>query len=179
MTSGFAELQGELGGGTTSTSSGLIGLLKFSHVETKLSQISKDLYAELEEKGYDTGWKNCGSLFVAQTRERMDHFRRLKSEAHGRGIECSIVDNRDGILEKCSLVKADDLIGGLWVPEDGVANPVEICCALALEADSMGVKILQNTELLEVQFFRCLKTSNLTPRLSGCDRRRRRERRED
>ena len=47
-----------------------------SPVETKLSKISKDLYAELEEKGFYTGWEQKGSLFIAQTLERMHHYRR-------------------------------------------------------------------------------------------------------
>ena len=118
-----------------------------------MSKISKDLYAELEAKGYDTGWKNCGSLYVAQTKERMHHFRRLKSEAHGRHIACEIVDGKDALLKHCPLIKVDDLVGGLWVPEDGVANPVEICFALALESHAEGVKFVQQCELLEVSFY--------------------------
>jgi glycine/D-amino acid oxidase-like deaminating enzyme len=68
--------KGEMGGGTTAKSSGLVGMLKTSSVETKLSKISKALYLELEEKGYYTGWKQNGSVHVAQTKERMHYFRR-------------------------------------------------------------------------------------------------------
>ncbi len=48
---------GVLGGGTTWYSSGLIGLLKSSAVETKLTQISQELYLHLQnDKGFYTGW---------------------------------------------------------------------------------------------------------------------------
>ena len=68
--------QGNFGSGTTLHSSGMVGILKNSHVETRLSQISKNLYFELEEKGYYTGWNEVGSLYLAQTKERMHHFKR-------------------------------------------------------------------------------------------------------
>ena len=69
--------QGEFGKGTTMHSSGLIPLLKPSPVETKLSKLSKNLYLELErEKGFYTGWRECGSLYLGQTDDRMHHFRR-------------------------------------------------------------------------------------------------------
>ena len=58
---------------------------------------------------------------------------RLKSEAVGRGVECEIV-TPDRISELCPLVRTDDLLGGLWIPGDCVANPFEICVALSVLA---------------------------------------------
>jgi pyruvate dehydrogenase phosphatase regulatory subunit len=56
--------QGALGGGTTWNSSGLISLLKHSSVETRLTQMSKDLYLELQNKeGLYTGWKEVGIIY--------------------------------------------------------------------------------------------------------------------
>jgi hypothetical protein len=54
----------------------LIGLLKQSLVETKLVKISLEQYRELEEKGFYTGWKQCGSLYLAQTKERLHYLKR-------------------------------------------------------------------------------------------------------
>ncbi|TRY67857.1 hypothetical protein TCAL_10396 [Tigriopus californicus] len=142
--------KGEFGGGTTWHSSGLVGLLKFSPVETRLSRISRDLYHELEAQGYYTGWKPVGSLYVAQTKERMHHYRRLKSEASGRDVDCQIL-GRDGIGALCPIIKLDDLEGGLWVPGDGVANPLEICLALTQLASRQGVKFVSNCEVERVE----------------------------
>ncbi len=138
--------KGELGGGTTWHSSSLVGLLKQSKVETKLCKVSKALYQELEQKGFYTGWRECGSLYVAQTKERLHHFRRLKSEAVGRGVECRLVEPPQ-ITELCPLVRTDDLEGGLWVPGDCIANPLEICLALSLLAQQEGVKIVPKCEV--------------------------------
>ena len=50
----------------------------------------------------------------------------------------------------CSLVKTDDLVGGLWVPGDGVANPHEICLALGIEAINKGVKVVEQCSVEKV-----------------------------
>ena len=62
---------------------------------------------------------------------------RLKSEALGRGVECEIV-TPDRISELCPLVRTDDLLGGLWIPGDRVANPFEICVALSVLAQGLN-----------------------------------------
>ena len=52
--------------------------MKPSSVETKLTKLSKDLYLELQHKeGYYTGWKEVGSLYVAQTEDRMQYYKSL------------------------------------------------------------------------------------------------------
>ena len=123
--------QGALGGGTTWHSSGLISLMKPSSVETKLTKLSKDLYLELQHKeGYYTGWKEVGSLYVAQTEDRMQYYKSLKSESIAREVECDLVTPND-CKDLCPALEISDLKGGLWVPGDGVANPYEICLALS------------------------------------------------
>lgn len=70
-----------IGGGTTWHSSGLIGVFKPSLSQVRLAQSSVALYKELETKGLSTGWKQCGSLNVARTKDRMIVFRRMKAQA--------------------------------------------------------------------------------------------------
>ena len=73
------EQQGQIGGGSTWHSAGIITQLARTAVETRLSRLSKELYMELEEKGYFTGWKQVGSVYVAQTKERLHYLKRLES----------------------------------------------------------------------------------------------------
>lgn len=61
----------------------------------------------------------------------------MKSNALGRGVSCSILSVPQ-IGEICPHIYLDDLKGALHVPEDGVADPVEICLALALLAHQEG-----------------------------------------
>lgn len=70
-----------LGGGTTYHSSGLVGVFKPSRPQVKLCQESVQLYKELEAQGYPTGWKQCGSLCVARTHDRITQFRRMKAQS--------------------------------------------------------------------------------------------------
>lgn len=70
-----------LGGGTTWHASGLVGAFKPSLAQVKLTQDSIALYQELEKKGLSTGWKQCGSLSLARTRDRMVSFRRMKAQS--------------------------------------------------------------------------------------------------
>lgn len=142
--------QGVLGGGTTWHSSGLISLMKPSSVESKLAKQSKDLYLELQkEHGYFTGWKEVGSLYVAQTEDRMQYYKRLKSESVARQVDCELVTPAD-CKQLCQAMEVSDLKGGLWVPGDGVADPYETCLALSQLATKLGVRIVQHCKVEEV-----------------------------
>lgn len=70
-----------LGGGTTWHASGLVGVFKPSLPQVRLAQDSVALYKELEAKGLQTGWKQCGSLSLARTGDRMTVFRRMKAHS--------------------------------------------------------------------------------------------------
>ena len=50
---------------------GLMGILKLSNLETKIAVMSRDLYGDLEQKGWYTGFRKCGSLWVAKKKDRM------------------------------------------------------------------------------------------------------------
>jgi len=39
------------------------------------------------------------------------------------------------------LLHVEDLIGGLWIPGDGVGDPYQICLTLMQEAQQRGVTI--------------------------------------
>ncbi|XP_011494502.1 PREDICTED: pyruvate dehydrogenase phosphatase regulatory subunit, mitochondrial isoform X2 [Ceratosolen solmsi marchali] len=138
-----------IGEGTTWHSSGLVGAFKPSMSQVKLAQDSIALYKELEKKGLLTGWKQCGSLSLARTRDRMTLFRRMKAQSVCLNTECHLVTPEE-IKELCPLLKVDDLNGGLWIPGDGVADPYQICLTLMGEAIKKGVRVYQNCKLTKV-----------------------------
>lgn len=49
--------------------------------EMKILWKSKTLAQELSDAGHDTGWKQCGGLHLARTRDRITHFRKMKAIA--------------------------------------------------------------------------------------------------
>ena len=113
-------------------------------------RLSQQLFLELEEKGFFTGWKKVGSLHVAQSKDRLLYLKRLKSESIHENVECELVTSKEKLLELCPLLRVDDLEGGLWVPGDGVANPYEICRALAALSSEMGVKMVDQCSVEDV-----------------------------
>lgn len=54
-------------------------MFKSSYPQVKICQATFKLYEELVAKGYDIGWKQCGSLSIARTSDRMSVFHRMKS----------------------------------------------------------------------------------------------------
>jgi len=142
--------QGVLGGGTQWHATGLMGVLKPGNIETSISCLSRDLYRQLEERGWYTGVRTCGSLYVAKKKDRMFQYRKMEASAVQHGLECRVL-KPDQVKQYCGLVNTEDLVGGLWVPGDAVANPWEICLALHSEAIDRGVTVVENCRVITVR----------------------------
>ncbi|KAI8431221.1 hypothetical protein MSG28_001258 [Choristoneura fumiferana] len=139
----------QVGAGSRWHSSGLIGAFKPSLAQVKLTQSSIRLLQELEGKGRVTGWKQCGSLLLARNRDRMTVYRRMKSQSVSWGIPCELVTSQR-CQEICPLLNVEDVLGGLWIPGDGVADPHLVCMALMREAVAQGVGVMENCALTSV-----------------------------
>src|SRR4051794_30592709 len=88
--------QGQLSCGTTWHAAGLVGQLRAQESMTKLIRYSTALYAELEaDTGLATGWKQCGSLSVARTAERMTQLKRTAAVARAYGVACEVIGARE------------------------------------------------------------------------------------
>ena len=143
--------QGSLTCGTTWHAAGLVGQMRPNRSMTRMSQYGIQLYATLEaETGLATGWKQCGSVNVARTPERWIVYQRQAAMARSFGIEVQMLTPREA-LEKWPLMRADDLQGALWFPQDGKANPADLTQSLARGARSMGVRIVQGVRVTGVR----------------------------
>ncbi len=142
--------QGRLSGGTTWHAAGLVGQLRGHGSLTKLIRYSTQLYASLEaETGQATGWKQCGSLTVARTPERMTLLNRLAAAAKAQGVICELISPREA-GDRYPVMHTDDLVGAAWLPADGKANPTDITQALAKGARQRGVKIFEQTKVVSL-----------------------------
>ena len=146
--------QGSISGGTTWHAAGLVGQLRASSNLTRLIRYSADLYGRLEaETGQATGWKRCGSLSVARTAERMVQLERNAALARSYGIEAEVISaKRAG--ERYPLMRTDDLVGAVWIPGDGKANPADITQALARGARAGGAAIHEGVKVTGVRLER-------------------------
>jgi 4-methylaminobutanoate oxidase (formaldehyde-forming) len=146
--------QGSLSGGTTWHAAGLVGQLRSSPNLTRLIRHSVDLYGRLEaETGQATGWRRCGSLSVARTTERLVQLRRNASLARAQGIEAEVIGPREaGALYP--PMRIDDLVGAVWIPGDGKANPADITQALARGARAGGAMLREGVQVTGVRLER-------------------------
>ena len=139
--------QGRLTCGTTWHAAGLVGQLRTHESMTRLIRYSTDLYARLEqETGLGTGWKQCGSLAVARTPERLVQLKRTAAVARAYGVDCSVLSPAEaGRLYP--IMETADLQGAAWLPGDGKANPADLTMALAKGARNAGVTIVEGARI--------------------------------
>ena len=142
--------QGELSSGTTWHAAGLVGQLRANESGTRLVQYSTELYSELEdETGLATGFNRCGGVTVARTEDRMTQLRRTAATAAAFDLECELLSPEEA-LERYPVMRVDDLVGAIWLPGDGKANPTDLTAALAKGARQRGARIVEHTRVLGV-----------------------------
>ncbi|TGR27450.1 MULTISPECIES: FAD-dependent oxidoreductase [unclassified Mesorhizobium] len=139
--------QGQLSGGTTWHAAGLVGQLRSHSNMTSLIRYSTQLYSELEaETGLASGWKNCGSLSVARTADRMTVLKRTAASARAQGVEIDVISPREA-GDLWPVMATDDLVGAVWLPGDGKANPTDLTQSLAKGARNGGAKIFERVKV--------------------------------
>jgi len=142
--------QGKLTCGTTWHAAGLIGQMRPNRNMTRMSKYGIELYSTLEaETGLATGWKQCGSVNVARTPERMKVFKKQVALAKSFAVEVEEISAQQA-GELYPLMRTDDLQGAIWIPGDGKANPADLTMSLAKGARNGGVRIVEDTEVIAV-----------------------------
>ena len=142
--------QGKLTSGTTWHAAGLVGQMRPNRSMTAMSKYGIELYSTLEqETGLATGWKQCGSVNVARTPERLKVLRKQVALAHSFGVECHEISPAEA-GDKYPVMRTDDLAGAIWLPGDGKANPADLCMSLAKGARNRGVKMVESVEVTGV-----------------------------
>ena len=140
----------QLTSGTTWHAAGLIGQLGATSTITKLRKYSLDLYKELEETtGLSTGLKQNGAITVASSKERMQELLRQATTAQLSNVEVEVL-NKDRIKELYPVVKNEDLVGGVYMPKDGQADPVGVTNVLAKAAKMLGVQIFEKSPVKKI-----------------------------
>ena len=140
----------QLTSGTTWHAAGLIGQLGSSSTITKLRNYSLNLYKKLEqETGLSTGLKQNGSLTVATTSGRLQELKRQVTTAQLFNVEANEV-SKDQIKSLYPLINTDDIIGGIFIPNDGQADPVGVTNVLAKAAKQEGANIIEHCSVKKI-----------------------------
>ncbi len=142
--------QGKLTCGTTWHAAGLIGQMRPNRNMTSMSKYGIELYSSLEaETGLATGWKQCGSVNVAATKERMKVLRKQVALAKSFGVNVEEISPQQA-GELYPVMRTDDLQGAIWIPGDGKANPADLAMSLAKGARNNGVRMIEDVEVTGV-----------------------------
>jgi glycine cleavage system T protein len=143
--------RGQLTCGTTWHAAGLVGQLRATLNLTRLAQYTAGLYAGLEaETGHATGFKQTGSLAVAQTPERLEELKRGASMGRSFGLEVDVLTPSEA-KGLWPLLEDRDLVGAVYLPKDGQTNPIDTTQALARGARSRGVKIVEHCRVRAIK----------------------------
>ena len=133
--------------GTTWHAAGLVGQLRATQNLTRLAQYTTTLLQELEaETGQATGFKQTGSLAIANNTERFEELKRGASMAKCFGLEVEVIGPREA-AELWPLMNAKDLVGGVYLPGDGQTNPTDTTQAYAKGAKMRGAQIFENVKV--------------------------------
>jgi len=140
----------QLTSGTTWHAAGLVGQLGASATITRLRKYSLNLYKELEIKtGLSTGLKQNGAITVASSAERLQELLRQATAAQLFNVNVEIV-NKERIKELYPVINDEDILGGVYMPEDGQADPVGVTNVLAKAAKMEGAQIFEKTSVEKI-----------------------------
>ena len=137
--------KGELTSGSTWHAAGLVGQLRSHRNITRMLQYSVDLYEKLEkETGLTTGWKRCGCLHLASTRERLLELQKGATTARSFGLDMHIISPQEA-LKIFPILNMEGVIGAAFMPSDGQADPSGLTMAMAKGATNRGAEVRQKT----------------------------------
>ena len=140
----------QLTSGTTWHAAGLVGQLQGSHATTAFASYGVELLQEIEaETGQNPGFRQNGSISIALNDQRLAELRRKADFASLFGIEASFLETAE-IAERWPLMNADGVLGGIFMPGDGAANPSDLTHALAKGARMNGARLFENVVVEEV-----------------------------
>jgi len=140
----------QLTSGTTWHAAGLVGQLGATATITKLRKYSLNLYKELEKKtDLSTGLKQNGAITIASTKERLQELLRQATAAQLFDVNVEVLDKKK-VKDLYPVIYDEDIYGGVYMPEDGQADPVGVTNVLAKAARMEGVKIFEKTPVEKI-----------------------------
>jgi len=140
----------QLTSGTTWHAAGLVSQLGPSAAITKIRKYSLELYKNLEkETGFSSGLKLNGALSIATTQGRWQELLRQATTAQLFDVNVEIL-NISQIKKIYPIINEKDVLGGIFMPGDGQADPVGVTNLLAKAAKNEGVQIYQNSPVQKI-----------------------------
>ena len=141
----------KLTSGSTFHAAGLVGQLRSSANITRLLTHSVELYQSLEkETGLSSGFKRSGGLRLACSTDRFLELKRQATMANSFGLDVQVMTPQEA-LNIWPAMSIHDVVGAVFLPSDGQANPSDIAMALAKGARMHGVKIVEDCPVTAIR----------------------------
>jgi glycine cleavage system T protein len=140
----------QLTSGTTWHAAGLVSQLGPTAAVTKIRKYTLDLYKELEKKvDHSAGLRLNGALSIAENQGRWQELKRQATTAQLYNVDVQILD-KGKINKNFPIINTKDVIGGIFMPGDGAADPVGVTNVLAKAAKLEGAQIFEKSPVEKI-----------------------------
>ena len=136
--------------GTTWHAAGMITQLGTTPQITKIRKNSVKFYKDLKMiVGEDTSFRKTGTINIATTKSRHQEFLRQKTMSKLFDLNIDIIDKKK-FKSLYPIAKNKDVVSGLYIPDDGQADPEILTKCISLAAKKEGVKIFEKCKLEKI-----------------------------
>ncbi len=140
----------QLTSGTTWHAAGLVSQLGPSAAITKIRKYSLELYKNLEKEiDFSSGLKLNGALSIATTEGRWQELKRQATTAQLFDVNVEVL-NVEKIKKIYPIINEKNILGGIFMPGDGQADPIGVTNLLAKAARKEGVKIFEKSPVEKI-----------------------------
>jgi 4-methylaminobutanoate oxidase (formaldehyde-forming) len=136
--------------GTTWHAAGMVTQLGTTPQITKLRKSSVKFYKSLRDiTGLDTSFKQTGTINIATTKSRHQEFMRQKTMSKLFNLDIEVID-KNKFKTLYPIANNKDVFSGLYIPEDGQADPEILTKNISIAAKKEGVKIIEKCKLEKI-----------------------------
>ena len=136
--------------GTTWHAAGMVTQLGTTPQITKIRKNSVKFYNDLKMiAGEDTSFRKTGTINIATTKSRHQEFLRQKTMSKLFDLDIEIIDKKK-FKSLYPIAKNKDVVSGLYIPDDGQADPEILTKCISLAAKKEGVKIFEKCKLEKI-----------------------------
>ena len=136
--------------GTTWHAAGMVTQLGTTPQITKIRKNSVKFYKDLKNiTGQDTSFRQTGTINIATTKPRYQEYLRQLTTSKLFDLNIEII-NKKKFKDLYPIAKNKDIYGGLYIPQDGQADPEVLTKVIALAAKNEGVQIFEKCKLQKI-----------------------------
>ena len=136
--------------GTTWHAAGMVTQLGATPQITNIRKNSVKFYEDLKNiTGQDTSFRHTGTLNIAASKSRYQEYLRQLSTSKLFDLDIELI-NKKRFKDLYPIAKNKDVLGGLYIPKDGQADPEILTKVIAAAAKKEGVKIFEKCKLQKI-----------------------------